>query len=501
MNNRVKNLLKCISLFSLIIIVVSINSCEQDFVSNNPDIVEFPPEIKAIFDTPFTQTNLSCSTPSCHGNDNSQSGGLNLVDWQKAMNGSDNGTMIVPYNGFWSHLYSVVNSDTLVGPVSLVSFSDQHKISAQNVATLKNWMDEGAKSEDGQVAFTSIPKEEKCLITNQASDLVAVLQADYKKIIRLIPVGGSNTLDAPHYVKISPDKNFFYISLIQEGYVEKYDINIDFPFTKSDRLQVGTSPAHIEISPDGLTGYVTNFVASGAGTIRKFSTNSPMQVTGILEDVKLTAPHGMALTADGSVLFVASEIGEYLFRINTNSFVNSDSTVIKEPIDPSVPPNGQGTGNFKPYQIILSQDESLLYVSCRGSNEVRIYRASDLVMVNQIFLGTNAYPLLMNLTSDGKYLFTCNRNNNTVSVINTITQSIHTTVTNVGIQPHGVDFTPDGQYAIIACETLSGFDGHHPTVGTNKVGVSRLIRMSDFTLTEDRLEMASFPAGIETVNK
>lgn len=498
MNNRFKHFLKNISLFFLIIIAITLNSCEQDFVSNNPEIIEFPPEIKAIFDTPFTQTNLSCSTPSCHGNEDPASG-LNLVDWQKAMNGSENGTMIIPYNGFWSHLYSVVNNDTLLGPVSTVTFFEQHKISAQNVAILKNWMDEGAKSENGQVAFTSVPKEEKSFITNQASDLVAVLQGDLKRILRLVPVGGSNTLDAPHYVKISPDKNLFFISLIQEGYIEKYDINIDYPFAKIDRLQIGTSPAHIEISPDGLTGYVTNFVASGAGTVRKFSTGSPMQVTGIFEDVKLTAPHGMALTSAGNVLFVASEIGEYLFRINTNSFINSDSTVIKEPIDPSVPPNGQGTGNFKPYQIILSQDESLLYVSCRGANEVRIYRANDLVMVNQIFLGTNAYPLLMKLTSDGKYLFICNRNNNTVSVINTMTQTIHTTISNVGIQPHGVDFTPDGQYAIIACETQSGFDGHHPTVGSNKVGVSRLIKMSDFTLTEDRLEMASFPAGIETL--
>ena len=47
--------------------------------------------------------------------------------------------------------------------------------------------------------------------------------------------------------------------------------------------------------------------------------------------------------------------------------------------------------------------------------------------------------------------------------------SVHTTVTEVGIQPHGVDFTADGQYAI-ACETQSGFDGHHPQVGSKKIG-------------------------------
>ncbi|MBS1517709.1 MAG: beta-propeller fold lactonase family protein [Bacteroidetes bacterium] len=497
--NNYRNLIKSISLFLIGAAAICFNSCEQDFVNNNTDIVKFPPEIEAIFSTPYTANNLSCNTPSCHSNENSASG-FNLVDWQKAMNGSDNGTMIIPYNGFWSHLIAVVNNDTLFAPVTTVSFPEYHKIDAQKVNTLNNWINAGAKNADGQAAFTNVPRTDKTFITNQASDLVAVLQTDTRRVLRLIPVGGSNQLDAPHYVVLSPDQNFFYISLIQEGYIEKYDVNLDYPFSRTDRLQVGLNPAHIVISPDGATGYVTNFDASGTErNIRKFSTSSPMQVTGIFQDQKMTAPHGMALTNDGSRLFVSSEVGEYIFKINTASFINSDSTVIKEPIDPSVPPNGQGTGNFKPYQIILSQDESLIYVSCRGANQVRVYRTDDLSMVTQIPLGTGAYPLLMKLTSDGNYLFTCNRNNNTVSVINTLTQTVVTTISGVGIQPHGVDFTPDGQYAIISCETQSGFDGHHPTVGSTKLGVSRVIRVSDFSLLSDRIEMASFPAGIAVV--
>ncbi|MBK8983291.1 MAG: beta-propeller fold lactonase family protein [Ignavibacteria bacterium] len=485
--------------FTVFLSAVFLNSCEQDFVNNNPDIIKFPPEIETIFNTPITNSNISCSTPSCHGNENSS--GMNLVDWQKAMNGSDNGTMIIPYNGFWSHLYGVVNNDTLIGPVSNLAFSEYHKIDPQNVIVIKNWIDQGAMSADGQVAFTNVSKLDKTFITNQASDLIAVLESDSKRVLRLIPAGGrSGQLDAPHYVKVSPDKNFFYISLIQEGYIEKFDINTDYPFSKLDRLQIGLNPAHIEISPDGSKGYVTNFDASGSErVIRRFSTISPMLVTGEFQDQKLTAPHGMALTANGNHLYIASEIGEYLFKINTDTFINSDSTVIKEPIDPSVPPNGQGTGNFKPYQIVLSHDESKLFVSCRGSNEIRVYRADNLGLIGQIHLGNNSYPLLMKISNDGNYLFTCNRNNNTVSVINTNTLSITSTITGVGIQPHGVDFTKDGQYAIIACETQSGFDGHHPTVGSTKIGVSRIIQMSNFSLLEDRIEMASFPAGIEVV--
>ncbi|MEO8209562.1 MAG: beta-propeller fold lactonase family protein [bacterium] len=366
-----------------------------------------------------------------------------------------------------------------------------------------SWINDGAKRKDGQIAFSNVPDNEKGFITNQAADLVAVLKPETKQVIRLIPVGGRPSpapnfpnIDAPHYITLSPDNQFFYVSLIQEGYIEKYRVS---DYLQVGRMQAGQSPAHIEISPDGNFGYVTNFESSGSvTTTRKFNT-STMTVTDVFSDQRMTGPHGMALKNDGSVLYVSSEIGEYMFKINTNNFYASDSTYIRAPIDPTVPPTGSGTANFRPYQLLLSPDENLLFVSCRGSSEIRIYDSEDLHQVNSISLGSGAFPLLMKFTNDGNYLFVCNRNNNTVSVINRATQTLQTTVVDVGIQPHGVDFTPDGQYAIIACETQAGFNGHHPTIGSIKVGVSRLIQVSNFSLLPDRLEMGSFPAGIALV--
>lgn len=492
-SGRIKNVFYLTAvLICTIILFTYFQSCEQDFVSNPTSVQGFPSEIEAIFNAPLNANNVTCTTPSCHASENSASG-MNLVDWQKAMNGSNNGTMIVAYNGFWSHLISTVNSDTNYAPVSNVSLPEFHKIDSGKVATLMAWINDGAKSKDGNVAFTNISNSDKGFITNQAADLVAVIQPNERRTVRLVPVGGrSSILDAPHYVKISPDKRYFYVSLIQEGFVEKYDAST---YALVGRMAAGQSPAHIEISPDGSTGFVTNFESSGAvRTTTKFNTES-MSITGIYNDAAMTGPHGMALTQNGNTLFVTSEIGEYIFKISTSAF-SSDSSM-KAPIDASVPPNGQGTSHFRPYQVVLSRDESLIYVACRGSNQVRIYNTSDLAQVNAIDLGTNAFPLLMKLTNDGNYLFVCNRNNNTVSIINCNTQTLVTTVTGVGVQPHGVDFTADGQYAIIACETQSGFDGHHPQVGSTKIGVTRVIQVSNFSLLPDRMEMASFPAGIE----
>ncbi|MDQ3019153.1 MAG: beta-propeller fold lactonase family protein [Bacteroidota bacterium] len=481
--------------------LIYFQSCEQDFGPTPEGNSEFPDEIYDIFNTPYTSAGLSCNTPSCHGS-GEPARGFDLTNWQRTINGSENGTMVIPYNGFWSHMISYLNLDTTYAPVSFIDpvstlLYESHKIDSNKVKTIRNWIDGGAQHKDGQVAFSNIPESEKGFITNQAADLVAVLIPNTKQVIRLVPVGGRpNDIDAPHYVTLSPDNQFFYISLIQEGYVEKYRVS---DYSRVGRMQAGQSPSHIEVSSDGNFGYVTNFESSGSiTTTRKFNT-STMSVTDVFSDQRMTGPHGMALTNDGSVLYVTSEIGEYIYKISTNKFYSSDSTYLKEPIDPSVPPTGAGTGNFKPYQVILSPDENLLFVSCRGANEIRIYDSGDLHQVNSISLGSGALPLLMKFTNDGNYLFVCNRNNNTVSVINRATQTLQTTIGDVGIQPHGVDFTSDGQYAIIACETQTGFNGHHPTVGSIKVGITRLIQVSNFSLMPDRLQMGSFPAGIVIV--
>ncbi|MBV6477482.1 MAG: 6-phosphogluconolactonase [Ignavibacteria bacterium] len=495
------NLKSYLSLFLFLSIIyfmsISLQSCEQDFVNSSGNNSGFPDEIQAIFNEPYSTSNITCTTPSCHASENPAEN-LDLTSWQNTLNGSENGTMVIPYNGFWSHMISVLNSDTLIAPVTTVSLTEYHKIGSDKVGTIMNWINSGAASKEGQIAFSDYSNNLKCLITNQAADVVAVLKTDNMQVTRLVPVGGrSNQLDAPHYVNLSPDSRYFYVSLIQEGYVEKYDVS---NYAEVGRMQAGSSPAHIEITPDGNYGFVTNFESTGSVTTTTKFNATNMTVTDIFSEVRMKGPHGMALTNDGNTLFVASEIGEYIFKIDANHFYASDTTYEKAPIDPSVPPSGNGTSNFRPYQIVLSPDQNYLYISCRGANQIRIYNAADLQQVNAINLGTGAFPLLMKFTDNGQYLFVCNRNNNTVSVINTSTQSIVTTITDVGIQPHGVDFSQDGQYAIIACETQSGFNGHHPQVGSQKIGVTRLIKMSNFELTDKRIEMGSFPAGIISIH-
>jgi YVTN family beta-propeller protein len=62
-------------------------------------------------------------------------------------------------------------------------------------------------------------------------------------------------------------------------------------------------------------------------------------------------------------------------------------------------------------------------------------------------VGSN--PQYVTITADGAYAYVTNYGNNTVSVINTASDTISATI-NVGSYPNGVAVTPNGEYAYVA---------------------------------------------------
>ncbi|CAF3802102.1 unnamed protein product [Rotaria sp. Silwood1] len=260
--------------------------------------------------------------------------------------------MIIPYNAFWSHFTSVINSDTNLSPVSTI-LPDLHKMPADKVAKLMAWINAGAMNKDSLVANQIFTK--KAFVTNQAADLVSVVNTETNLITRMIPVGG------------------------REGYVEKYDVNT---YQQVGRIAAGVNPAHIVVSPDNNFIYVTNFESSGT-TKRtlKISTAGGMSIVDTASAPQMTAPHGMAITNSGQYIYVASQLGEYIFKINTSTM----DVEIAMPVAVGVPPSGNGTGTHRPYQVVLSPDNTTLYVTCvgvagnTGKDLVRVFDANTLL--------------------------------------------------------------------------------------------------------------------------
>lgn len=483
---------KVILVISAICGVLAVNSinfmgCDSGGLTATGEPVSFTRDIQPILAQ-------NCNFPGCHNSTDKQSG-IDLTSWAALMkNGSNFGAEVVPYNSQWSHIVQHINRvDTNISPFSeplmpkiLLPYTQGLPISGNHVLKIVDWINQGAKNDNGEVAFQNI--QNKAFITNQASDLVAVVNLDNNHLIRLINVGGRDNinqpLDAPHVITVDNQGRYFYVSLIAEGYMEKYDAHT---YQQTGRIFIGTSPAHIVISSDGNTGYITDFTSSGS--IKVFDTQT-MTITNSITELRMNRPHGLRLSHNGNLLFTATTTSEFLYVINTSN--NEVENVVQ--VDPTVPPGGGGTTNFVPYQVAITPDDNFAYVSCRKSNDVRVFDIQTRTFILNIPTGLN--PLALEISPDGRWCYVPNQASNSVTVIDLLTNTVVKTISNVGAQPHKIDFTADGHYAYVTCESTSGGFVHHPATSGKKPGTTAVIDVWAGHNKIKDIEMASYPAGI-----
>ncbi|KXK54777.1 MAG: hypothetical protein UZ05_CHB002000816 [Chlorobi bacterium OLB5] len=467
--------------------IINISGCDSSTQTQLGEPVSFNRDIQPILAQ-------NCNFPGCHNSTDKQAG-LDLTSWEGMMiNGSSFGAEVIPYNAQWSHLVQHINRiDTNISPFSeplmpqaKMPFTQGLPLQANQLHKIVDWINQGAKNDYGEAAFSNI--NNKAFITNQSSDLVAVVNLDNNHLVRLIDVGGrSNTAappDAPHIVTVDNQGNYFYVSLISEGYMEKYNART---YQQAGRLLIGSSPAHIVLNNDATKGYITDFTTSGS--IKIFDPQS-MTILNSITDFRMNRPHGLRLSHSGSLLFCATQVSEFLYVINAAT--EQIENVI--PVDPSVPPNGTGTTNFIPYQVAVTPGDAFVYVSCRKSNDVRVFDVSAGIFTVNIPTGIN--PLALEISPDGRWCYVPNQGSNSVTVIDISNNTVFKTISNVGAQPHKVDFTADGHYAYVTCESTSGGFIHHPATSGKKPGTTAVIDVWGGHVKIKDIEMASFPAGI-----
>lgn len=464
---------------------ISFSACNDSPVKSGESI-SFSGDILPIFEA-------NCNFPGCHNSFDRQAG-IDLTSWSSLMiNGSTFGAEVIPYNSKWSHLTQHINTDTNIAPVSeplmpqaKAPYTNGMPLGKNLVMLISKWIDEGAKNDFGEVAFGNLTR--KAFITNQASDFVAVVNLDNMFVIRYIKVGESvNTIAAPHNVAVDNQGSYFYVTLIAEGFIEKYDA---MNYSKLGRLYAVSAPGHVIISPDGTKGYVTNYNVNGSERFIKSFRTSDMTVLNTISDITMNATHGGRITSNGNYLITTSELGEYIQIINTLT----DEVEQTIPVANIVPPNGNGTGLFRPIAISISPDDRFAFITCDRSNDVRVLDLNTRVITH--IIQTGIFPIQSECSPDNKWLYVANRNSNSVTVIDVNSFTVVKTISNVGAQPHGVAFTPDGRFAYITCESVSGTYVHHPATGSSVPGTTAVIDvLNNHTKIKD-IEMASYPAGI-----
>lgn len=424
-----------------------------------------------------------CTNAGCH---NTQSaggaGGIDLSTWDNLFKGGRNGSPVIPYSSDYSFMLYFVNTYADLGIVLEPTMPlGSNPLSRSEVTTLRNWIMQGAPGKNGDVKFSDDTQRKKVYVANQACDQVAVFDAASRMIMRYIPVGvDDNIIETPHQIKISPDGQYWYVLFYSSNVIQKFRTSDD---TFVGTINIGSGVWNtMSISPDGSKAFVSDL--SLIGKVAYIDLSSMVK---IIDYTGLSWPHGTWVSADGKTLYVTSQTGNFIYKIDITNPLTPASQVI-------VLQTGQSqvfASSLDPHEIIFSPDESKYFLTCQKSNEVRVMKSSNDSLIAVFPVGTR--PQEMSLSTSRPYLFvTCQetpsadpKEKGSVAVIdyNTLSVVVPGEIYS-GFQPHGIAVDDDHDVVYVANLNYdtNGPPPHHSTDCGGRNGYLSIIDMKTMQL-------------------
>lgn len=473
---------------SCFLCLMFIFSCSSDKIT--PDYNGFPKEAGQIIIN-------KCATPGCHNAQSKDAAeGLNLESWNTLFEGSENGPVAIPYRSDFSSLIFFTNTYADMG-ISLAPSMplNQSPLTREEVTILKDWIDRGAPDNTGFIKFSGNPYRKKFYVTNQGCDVVTVVDEETGIPMRYIDVGNNPGIESPHLVKVSPDGQYWYVIFSRGDVIQKY--------RTSDDSYVGEIYIGLEnwntfvISSDSQKAFCVDWSDDGQVFYLDLANLVILKkYSGVGLFIK---PHGVAINSASTTLYVTGQTGNFIYKID-----------ISDPLSPGIDQITLDGGpvntapSLDPHEIALSPDGTKYYVTCQGSNEVKVFNTSDDAPVAAISTGT--FPQEPVFSSSAGYLFvSCPEDTlafpgkrGCVSVIdyqsNTFVKNIFT-----GFQPHGMAVDDDKKQVLVANRnaTPKGPAPHHSSGCGGRNGYITFIDMNTLDVSPDeRTEISVDPYSV-----
>ncbi|RMG67009.1 MAG: hypothetical protein D6715_05665 [Calditrichaeota bacterium] len=415
---------------------------------------------------------------SCHGPNRAEAG-LRLDSWSNVIKGSSAGEAVIPFDSEHSLLVEMLTK--LVGGPHPADQGEE-PLSQDAIDFLARWIDEGAKNDAGDVPYAG--STHRLYACSQNASLVDIIDTQALVVIRTVNLQklGFRADAKPHHVAIDPDGSHWYLSMLGESHVLRFD--------EQNNL-VAQSP---EIVLPALLARLSNqpklFVS------RFLDPNNPLTDIYVLntEDLSPAAnteqgripvlfkvPHAIAASHAGDFVYTASLSENQLIIINTQT------NEVDEFVDLN-PHKG-------PVALAVSPDDRWLYISCQLSNEVLVVDLQTRQIVAAIPVGQKPWHLAV--TPDGSRVYVGNNGSDNASVIDTATRSMVATIEHPGFaQPHGIAITNDGKYVFISNRNTTGRYVPRYNLGDNaKVGTVVVIDTATNQVVKV-LEIEPFGSGL-----
>jgi DNA-binding beta-propeller fold protein YncE len=467
-------------------------ACTKDIGKRESALTEnnYPPEVGNIIVN-------KCATSGCHNKiSKGAAAGLNLETWQDLTDGSSAGAEVIPFRPDFSTLMFYTNSFKEFGTIQLEPKMPVNgsPLTAEEMKILFEWIKNGAPHKNGKVKFQDEPDRKKFYVTNQGCDVVTVFDAKTMLATRYIDVGETRGIEAPHMIKVAPDNKHWYVSFIGGGYFQKYTAIDNKPAGKVN-LGVGSWNSFV-ISSNSKTAYVVDWSASGKIAVVDLETMKNINYAGF------NYPHGSALSSNNEFLYVTSQNGNYIYKFN----VSDPANPIKIMLDNSKVPIE--TSNLDAHDIIFSPDHSKYFVSCQGSNELRVMSAGRDSLIT--IIKTGELPQEMSISKNSPYLFVSCMEDTTagalqrgsVAVINYELNSLMKSIT-TGFQPHGLAVDDQNKRVYVGNRNISsgGPTPHHQGICSGRNGYITAIDLNTLNMVPGfKTEVSIDPYGLTITN-
>jgi YVTN family beta-propeller protein len=241
----------------------------------------------------------------------------------------------------------------------------------------------------------------------------------------------------PHHIVVEPDGSFWYVSLIGENRVVKFD--------RQDRLvgQVSfETPGMLALHPTQDLLFVGRSMTA---------VNPPQRIGAITRsafdkveelDIFFPRPHALAVGPKSGIVYTAS--------LGVNQMASVDAQAERVELTPLAGPQ------HAVMQFAISPDGLTMVASGELSHQVLVFDLQDPVkprVVASIDVGPQPFDPVF--TRDGRYVYLGNKAANTVTVIDVQSRKVAKVIQAEGLaQPHGTAISPDGRYVFVSNNNL-----------------------------------------------
>jgi DNA-binding beta-propeller fold protein YncE len=441
-----------------------------------------------------------CATPGCH-NSKTRSSGLNLETWQEMVKGTNNGAVIIPYWHNQSSLFTFSNTHADLGVMNKPTMpSNAEPLSKEEVTMLKDWINDGAKNVKGEVFYTSLSTNAKYYVANQGCDLVFEIDAKNFIQTRVVKVGANALIESPHQLHVSADGLYFYVVLLNGLSIEKYSTK---SMSKVGEISLNNGSGSgsgnwntFIFSPDNKHAYVVDWSAQG---VINYIDLEQMKVLRVYAYDWLKYPHGITLNPSGNTLYVLSQSGNAMYKINVTDPLFPELIATVSLDGNPIQYDASNAASLNPHDIRFDLTGQYYFVTCQKSNEVRVYNLND-VLVKSIAVGSYPQEIFLSIKWNRAFVsctedtITTSKLRGSVAVIDLNTMSLIKKIY-TGHQPHGMAINDNNNEVIVANrnQTSDGPAPHHSSDCIGRNGNLVSIDENTLQLKKKKIEVSVDP--------